>query len=127
MTKLAIVSAVGIHDGYTGKTYDNRRQDVLDWHGGLPDDAPDAFHDLQHLFSKMERAEKRYDIRTARAFKCSLPGGLPFQGLIQIISKDLSGTGIQRLDHPEEAGTRQVRFVHAQLPCRCKTLPTLSV
>lgn len=91
VTKLAnYISGCRLHDSRNSKTYYNRRQDVLYHDIFLPDGAPPGFYDLQRLCNEIENAENRYDARTAREFKCSLPNELPIQELIRIVSKYIS-------------------------------------
>lgn len=88
VTKLAnYISGRKLHDGYTNKTYYKRRQDVLYYKVFQPSGVPSSFNDLQHLCTEIEKAENRYDARTAREFKCSLPNELPVHELVQIVSE----------------------------------------
>lgn len=88
VTKLAnYISGQKLHDNYYDKTYYRRRNDVLYCGILLPDHAPSDFHDLQHLCDKIEAAENRYDARTAREFKASLPNELSAQENIQIVKE----------------------------------------
>ena len=88
VTKLAnYISGYKLHDSYTDRTYYHRRSDVLCCKVYQPAHAPLGYHNLQHLCNEIDRAEKRYDARTAREFKCSLPNELPTQELIRIISE----------------------------------------
>ena len=85
VTRLAnYISGKRLHDPYQGTTYYKQRQDVLYYNIFQPTNAPPAFHDLQSLCNAIEGAERRYDARTAREFKGSLPNELPQQELIQI-------------------------------------------
>lgn len=81
------ISGERLHDNYYGKTYYNRRQDILYYNVFQPSTVPADYHDLQYLCNKINEAESRYDARTAREFKCSLPNELPVQELIQIVSE----------------------------------------
>lgn len=76
-----------LHDNYNGKTYYSCRQDVLYDKIFQPNNAPPEFHDLQHLCYEIDRAETRYDARTAREFKGSLPNELPVHELIRIVGE----------------------------------------
>ena len=88
VTKLAnYISGQKLHDSYNNRTYYNRRQDVLYLRIFLPGNAPPEFHNLQHLCDKIEEAEHRYDARTAREFKCSLPNELPIHELVRIVQE----------------------------------------
>ena len=79
------ISGQRLRDSYTGKTYYDRRSDVLYFNVFLPRGAPPNFHNLQTLCDEIERAERRYDARTAREFKGSLPNELPPCELILIV------------------------------------------
>lgn len=81
------ISGQKLHDSYNNKTYYNRRQDVLYLRIFLPGNAPPDFNNLQHLCDKIEGAEHRYDARTAREFKCSLPNELPIYELVRIVNE----------------------------------------
>lgn len=87
VTKLAnYVSGRKLYDSYHDKTYYRCRSDVLYCEIFLPSNAPAGFYDLQFLCNNIECAEKRYDARTAREFKCSLPNELPVRELKSIVS-----------------------------------------
>ena len=72
-------------DKYHGGTHSKRRRDVLHREIIQPPVAPLEFYDLQTLCDEIDRAEKRYDARTAREFKGSLPNELPIHELIEIV------------------------------------------
>lgn len=74
-------------DCHNDKTYYNRRRDVLYHKIFLPDKAPPEFNDLQKLCDKINKAERRYDARTAREFKCSLPNELPLHDQKSIVEE----------------------------------------
>lgn len=74
-----------LDDEYNGLTYYNSRKDVLFRSIFLPDKAPSEFHNLQSFCDEIDRAEARYDARTAREFKGSLPNELSLSEQIQII------------------------------------------
>lgn len=87
VTRLATyISGEKLRDSYFGKTYYSRRQDVLDCKIFLPPHAPPEFHHLQTLCDAIEAAEVRWDARTAREFKCSLPNELPLYELQKIVA-----------------------------------------
>lgn len=81
------VTGERIHDDYQARTYYDRRQDVLDHRIFQPEDAPAEFYDLQTLCNAVEQVEKRWDARTGREFKGSLPNELPLHDLIQIVNE----------------------------------------
>lgn len=86
VTKLAnYITGQKLHDSYNSKTYYRQRHDVLCFRIFQPADAPPDFYDLQCLCDKIEAAEIRYDARTAREFKGSLPNELPLRQLIHIV------------------------------------------
>lgn len=82
---ISYISGLKIRDEYNGRTCYNNRQDVLYCRVFLPDDAPLEFYNLQHLCTQIDRAEKRYDARTAREFIGSLPNELPVAEIIRIV------------------------------------------
>lgn len=87
----SVTAAVGyingktLRDSYSGKTYYNSRNDVIWQKIFLPAHAPTEFRQLQHLCDEIERAEVRWDARTARQFIGSLPNELPPGELIRIV------------------------------------------
>lgn len=88
VTRLAnYITGQKLYDNYYDKTYYRRRNDVLYSDVLLPEQAPSDFHDLQHLCNVIENAENRYDARTAREFKASLPNELSVQESIQIVQE----------------------------------------
>lgn len=76
-----------LFDIYNDMTYYKKRDDVISYNILLPKDAPSEFYDLQNLCDEINKAEKRYDARTARLFVCSLPNELPFEDLIKIVKE----------------------------------------
>ena len=66
-----------LHDSYKSRTYHNLRKDVVWQKIFLPDHVPSEFRELQYLCDEIERAEVRWDARTARQFIASLPNELP--------------------------------------------------
>ena len=88
ITKAAnYISGKKLRDNYNGKTYYKRRQDVLYFRIFQHDNAPPEFYDLQKLCNEIDNAEIRYDARTAREFKGSLPNELPIHELIEIVNE----------------------------------------
>lgn len=86
VTKAAnYISGEKLHDEYNGETYYNRRQDILHREIFQPAFAPPGFYDLQKLCEEIDRVENRYDARTAREFKGSLPNELPLHEIIRIV------------------------------------------
>ena len=80
------ISGQRLQDAYLGKTYYSRRQDVLDCRIFQPPQAPSDFSNLQLLCDAVESAEVRWDARTAREFKGSLPNELPLHELQKIVA-----------------------------------------
>ena len=76
-----------LHDTYNETTYYNNRQDVLYYEIFQPVNAPPEFHDLQKLCDEIDKVENRYDARTAREFKGSLPNELLARELVQIVNE----------------------------------------
>lgn len=76
-----------LYDEYEKSTCYSHRQDVLYYGIFQPSPAPPDFYNLQNLCTEIDRAEKRYDARTAREFIGSLPNELPSQELIQIVKE----------------------------------------
>lgn len=88
VTRLAnYITGQNLYDSCDGTTYYRHRNDVLYSDVLLPACAPSYFHDLQYLCNMIEDAEKRYDARTAREIKASLPNELSVQENIQIVQK----------------------------------------
>ncbi|GHU59913.1 hypothetical protein AGMMS49975_28100 [Clostridia bacterium] len=86
VTKAAsYINGEKLRDDYNGETHYNRRQDVIYREIFQPVTAPPNFHDLQKLCEEIDKAENRYDARTAREFKGSLPNELPLDEIVRII------------------------------------------
>lgn len=81
------ISGRKLHDRYNNKTYYNKRKDLLQCRIFLPDKAPPEFYDLQRLCDEIDKAETRYDARTAREFKGSLPNELSLHEQKRIVSE----------------------------------------
>lgn len=81
------ISGEKLHDDYAEQTYYNKRRDVFQWKLFLPSNAPSCFHNLQYFCNAIEQAERRYDARTAREFKGSLPNELTFHEHAQIVEE----------------------------------------
>jgi len=84
---MSYISGKQLYDNYLDKTFYHSRTDVLYCDIYLPTKAPEIFQDIQSLCNKINEAEKRYDARTAREFKCSLPNELSPEE-IRIIVKE---------------------------------------
>ena len=81
------ISGRKLYDCYNNKAYYHQRSDVLYCRIFLPNNAPSDFHDLQKLCNEIDRAEVRWDARTAREFKGSLPNELPLRELTRIVTE----------------------------------------
>lgn len=131
VTRLAsYISGEKLRDSYFGKTYYSRRQDVLDCRIFLPPHAPPDFHHLQMLCAAIEAAEVRWDARTAREFKGSLPNELPMYELQQIVSAfinenfvayDLCAIAAIHAGRNSTDHTRDNPHVHIIVPTRTVT------
>lgn len=84
---VSYISGEKLHDGYTDKIYYNTRHDVLHYKIFLPNNAPLEFYHLQNLCYEIDKAERRYDARTAREFKGSLPNELSFPEQSRIVQE----------------------------------------
>lgn len=82
---VSYISGEKLYDSYHDKVCYHNRHDVLQCRIFLPDDAPPAFCQLQNLCYEIDKAERRYDARTAREFKGSLPNELPLPELAGIV------------------------------------------
>jgi hypothetical protein len=56
----------------------------------LPNNAPMRFQNEVVLLNEANNAEKRYDARTGRTLRCSLPNGLPIGENVKIV-KEICG------------------------------------
>ena len=82
------ISGRTLRDSYEdGKMYYHHRKDVVWQKIFLPDSAPPEFQDLQHLCDEINKAEKRWDARTARLFIGSLPNEVPRQEWVRIVQE----------------------------------------
>jgi hypothetical protein len=72
-------------------TYDftHKAGDLLHASVHLPGNAPVRFKDEVVLFNEANNAEKRYDARTGRTLRCSLPNELPINENVKI-AKEIS-------------------------------------
>lgn len=76
-----------VHDCYRNMDYRNSRNDILYSKIYLPSNAPPELNDLQTLCNEIEKAETRYDARSARVFIGSLPNELSTEELINIVQE----------------------------------------
>lgn len=84
---VSYITGEKLRDCHNDKTYYNQRRDVLYHQIFLPDKAPSEFSDLQNLCDEINKAERRYDARTAREFKCSLPNELQLYEQKRIVAE----------------------------------------
>lgn len=82
---VSYITGQTLRDSYTGKTYYHYRKDVAWQEIFLPCLAPLEFQNLQCLCDAIERAEVRWDARTARQFIGSLPNELPLGEQARIV------------------------------------------
>lgn len=94
--RINYISGQRMHDSYTKRTYYDRRHDVLFYKIFQPNNVPPDFHNPQTLCDEIERAERRYDARTAREFEGSLPNELPTHELISIVSDFIERNFLER-------------------------------
>lgn len=121
------ISGRKLHDSYNNRTYYNQRKDLLQCKIFLPDKAPPEFYDLQRLCDEIDKAETRYDARTAREFKGSLPNELPFYEqeriVYEFINNNFTSHGLCAIaaihEGRNEANPRQNNpHVHIIVPTR---------
>lgn len=66
-----------LYDEYQQKThYYSHVKDLLYSEILLPENAPEEFYDLQTLLTAIDQMEKRYDARTGRSLRLSLPNDM---------------------------------------------------
>lgn len=84
---ISYISGKKLRDHFNNKTCYSQRTDVLFCKIFQPDKAPLEFYNLQSLCDEIDKAERRYDARTAREFKGSLPNELPASELKRIVTE----------------------------------------
>lgn len=116
-----------MRDCYNGKTYYNHREDVVWQKIFLPSMAPPQFQNLQQLCDEIERAEVRWDARTARQFIGSLPNELPPGELVRIVhefigsnfvSYGLCAVAAIHRGHNQDDPSKNNPHVHIIVPTR---------
>lgn len=124
---VSYISGAKLHDERSNKNCYHSRQDVLQCIIFLPNNAPSEFHHLQNLCYEIDRAERRYDARTAREFKGSLPNELPFSEQSRIvreyITKNFTSHGLCAIAAIHEGKNkldpkRNNPYVHIIIPTR---------
>lgn len=106
VVKLAhYITGCKLYDRYNDETYYRQRNDVLYCRIFQPANAPPDFDNLQHLCDKIDGAENRYDARTAREFKCSLPNELPLGEQTRIVEEFIR-------DNFTQAGLCAIAAIH---------------
>lgn len=93
---LNYITGQRVKDAYLEKTYYSKRRDAIFTKVYLPSNAPPQYNDLQFLCDEIEKSERRYDARTAREFKCSLPNELAVDELEKIVSDFISDNFISQ-------------------------------
>lgn len=74
-----------LREPYSGRTFYHYRHDVLWTQVFLPRHAPPEYGNIQTLCNEIDRAEVRYDARTAREFIGALPNELSLTELKRIV------------------------------------------
>lgn len=90
------ISGVPTEDKYAGGVYNKKRTDVLSCKVFLPPGVPREYDDLQFLCDEIDLAEVRYDARTARELKGSLPNELPVHEQVRIVSEFVTENFVSR-------------------------------
>lgn len=81
----AYILRENVYDAYQGKThYYSHVQDCIHKEILLPDIAPQEFRVLGNLLAEIDKAEKRYDARTGRVIRLTLPNDKEFSDSEQI-------------------------------------------
>lgn len=83
-----------LRDDYYGRTYYHYKDDVIHSEIIIPPYAPDRLYDRQTLWREVDRAEKRYDSRTARRVIGSLPNELTHSEQIELVREYVTGNFI---------------------------------
>ncbi len=121
------ISGCRLYDSYKSKIYYKLRHDVLYCKVFQPPNAPPGFCELQHICNEIERAEKRYDARTAREFIGSLPNELSEKELENIVYEFVYGNFIQyglcaivaiHMGNNKDTPSRNNPHVHIIVPTR---------
>lgn len=81
------ISGRTLYDIYDHRRCYNSRKDISFCEVFVPRNAPPNFRDLQSLCNEIDKAERRYDARTAREFIASLPNELPLEENITIVKE----------------------------------------
>lgn len=76
-----------LYDCHNCTKYYHSRKDILYNAIFLPEHAPPTFYIPQILCNTVDRAEKRYDARTAREFRAALPNELDSKELKKIVKE----------------------------------------
>lgn len=116
-----------LYDNYQNKTHYHNRKDVVWQKIFLPNGAPPELRDYQHLCDEIEKAELRWDARTARQFIGSLPNELPPGEQIRIahefiennfVSDGLCAIAAIHRGYNHDAPTKSNPHVHIIVPTR---------
>ena len=79
-----------LRDNYRCENCYKNRSDVLFREVFLPHSAPSKFGDIQTLCDEIDKAEKRYDARTAKELIGSLPNELNVSEIVKIVMEFIS-------------------------------------
>ena len=85
--RASYIYGIKLRDNYFLQNYYKSRSDVLFGEVYLPKDAPPEFSDIQTLCDELDKAEKRYDARTAKEFIGALPNELSIDENIKIVTE----------------------------------------
>lgn len=76
-----------LHDNFLNQGCYKNRSDVLFQGVFLPRAAPPEYGDVQTICDAIDKAEKRYDARTAKEFIGSLPNELSINEIVKIVAE----------------------------------------
>lgn len=84
---ISYIGRMALYDEYKKQHCRHFGEDLLCFKIYLPANAPPRFSEPQVLCNEIDKAEKRYDARTARTFICSLPNELPLDVQVKIVEE----------------------------------------
>lgn len=84
---ISYIGRMKLYDCYKSEPCSYFKNDLQYFKIYLPSNAPPEFGNPQVLCNEIDKAEERYDARTARTFICSLPNELPINVLIEIVNE----------------------------------------
>lgn len=95
---VSYIGRTALYDAYKEQHCRNSGRDLQFFKIFLPANAPSNYSDPQVLCNEIDKAEKRYDARTAHTFICSLPNELPLEVQIEIteefVQKNFTDKGL---------------------------------